>query len=149
EIINPDHDGRTITNIVVAGMGGSALAALLAKAWLGDEIDVPFEVVRDYRLPNYIGSSSLVIASSYSGNTEETIEALGQAHQAGAQVAIIASGGKLIDFGQSNDISLIKLPSGIQPRMAMIYNLRALVRLLVHFGLVKPGRFSEIELASA
>src|SRR5690606_4364539 len=76
-------------------------------------------------------------------------EALGQAHQVGAQVAIIASGGKLIDFGEANDISLIKLPSGIQPRMAMIYNLRALVRLLVHFGLVKPGRFSEIELASA
>src|SRR5213592_4850926 len=78
EICQPEHDSRIIKQIVVAGMGGSALAALLAKTWLGDDLAVPFEIIRDYNLPAYVDSSTLVIASSYSGNTEETLSALEQ-----------------------------------------------------------------------
>lgn len=73
------HDGRDIQNIVLAGMGGSALAALLVKSWLNTVLTVPFEIVRDYTLPQYVGTSTLVIASSCSGNTEETLDCLDQA----------------------------------------------------------------------
>ena len=84
DLQNADHDNRPIKNIVVAGMGGSALAALCVKSWLKSELTVPFEVVRTYDLPDYVGQDTLVIASSYSGNTEETLSCLDQAESKGA-----------------------------------------------------------------
>ena len=68
-----EHDGRCIEKIIVAGMGGSALAALIIKNWLESEIDKPIEVIRNYNLPSYANENTLVICSSYSGNTEETL----------------------------------------------------------------------------
>lgn len=144
DILQPDHDGRTITQVVVTGMGGSALAALLAKTWLRNDLSIPFEVVRDYDLPHYVSPSTLVIASSYSGNTEETISSLAQARARGAEVAIIASGGQLIDQAQKTGAVYVQLPGHLQPRMAVIYNLRALIALLAHFNLVSLQRFNDI-----
>ena len=147
EVCQPEHDGRTITRIVVAGMGGSALAALVVKSWLKSELPVPFEIVRDYQLPGYVDSSTLVIASSYSGNTEETLSCLNIAQERGAQIAIIASGGALIEQAKHHDITHVVLPGDFQPRMAVIYNLRALVALLNHFGQVPLHLFDEIAQA--
>lgn len=141
---HPEHDGRAITKVVVAGMGGSALAALLVKTWLEGEMTVPFEIVRGYDLPQYVDYGTLVIASSYSGNTEETLSCLGQARQKNAQVAIIASGGKLHEEAEKYQIANVVLPGGIQPRMAQIYGLRALVALLGHFSVIQFDRFAEI-----
>ncbi|MEO6109486.1 MAG: bifunctional phosphoglucose/phosphomannose isomerase [Candidatus Saccharimonadales bacterium] len=143
-----DHDGRDITSIVLTGMGGSALAALIAKVWLKDDLKVPFEIIRGYDLPEYIDEHTLVIASSYSGNTEETLSALEQAKQKGAQIGIIASGGQLIEHAEDQTIAhahatLEEIPSGLQPRMAMIYNLKALIALFENFGLVE-GKSQEI-----
>ena len=73
---NPEHDDREIRHIVFVGMGGSALSALFAKVWLDDYLTVPFEVVRGYDIPHYVGRNTLVIACSYSGNTEETLSFL-------------------------------------------------------------------------
>ena len=148
EVQNPDHDGREILQVVIAGMGGSALAALQVKSWLGSELEVPFEVIRTYNLPAYIGHNTLVIASSHSGNTEETIECLNEAQNRGAQVAIVTSGGKLEMAAQAQNIAYATIPAEIQPRMAVIYNLRALMKLLVHFGVVSVERFDEIARAS-
>jgi glucose/mannose-6-phosphate isomerase len=144
EVENPEQDGREITRVIVAGMGGSALAALLAKSWLKDELVVPFEVVRTYNLPAYVDYNTLVIASSYSGNTEETLSCLDEARAKSAQVAIIAAGGKLIQTAEGEKVAHVKLPSDLQPRMAVIYNLRALIATLAHFGVVNYERFAEI-----
>lgn len=144
----PDYEPREIKQVIVAGMGGSALAAGMVKTWLAQELAMPLEVVRSYRLPEYVGPETLVIASSYSGNTEETLEALAGARDRGAQVAIIASGGKLIDEATTHDIAYVQLPGGIQPRMAMIYNLRALVKLLVHFGVTTDEKYQAIAEAA-
>lgn len=144
DIKQPEHDGRVLSHIVVAGMGGSALAALLAKTWLRDELAVSLEIIRDYGLPAYIGSSTLVIASSYSGNTEETLSSLAQAQERGAQIAIVASGGALINHAQSTGSAYVQLPGHLQPRMAVIYNLRALIALFAHFGIVSYLSFDEI-----
>lgn len=144
EIVNGDHDDRQLTKIVVAGMGGSALAALLAKAWLEEKLPIPFEVVRQYELPAYVDASTLVIASSYSGNTEETIACLDQAVKSGAQIAVLAAGGKLIDQAVANEIAHIQIPPGMQPRMAMLLNLRALGALLVHFNVITAEMLAEI-----
>lgn len=144
EVQSPDHDGRQITRVVVAGMGGSALAALLAKSWLKQELTVPFEVVRSYTLPEYVDYNTLVIASSYSGNTEETLSCLEMARTKFAQVSTIASGGTLKDKAERDAIAHVDIPAGIQPRMAMIYQLRGLVALLAHFGVLSYDRFGEI-----
>lgn len=144
EIENPPTILGAIQNVVVAGMGGSGLAALQVKTWLKNEMTVPFEVVRDYTLPHYVNETTLVIASSYSGNTEETLSALQQAAAAGAAVAVVTSGGRLADIAATSQLPLVKLPSALQPRMAVIYNLRALVRLLVQFGVVEKRWFDEI-----
>lgn len=144
EVESPDHDGRQITRVVVAGMGGSALAALLVKSWLKSELTVPFEVVRSYDLPEYVDYNTLVIASSYSGNTEETLSCLEIARAKFAQVAVLSAGGKLNEKAETNAIAHVNVPPGIQPRMAMIYQLRGLVALLAHFGTLNYDRFGEI-----
>lgn len=144
EVINSENDGRPIYNIVIAGMGGSALAAVMAKTWLKSDLPEPFEIIRGYELPNYVDNDTLVIASSYSGNTEETIACLQQAINKNAQVAVISSGGKLAQIADQNSISHVVLPAGIQPRYGVIYNLRALIALLANFGIVSEKRFQEI-----
>lgn len=134
---HPDHDGRTISSVVIAGMGGSALAADLAKTWLGPQLKMPFEIVKNYDLPVYVNESTLVIASSYSGNTEETVSSLQQAKAAGAQVGIICSGGILHEQAEAHGIAAVYLPTGFQPRMGVLYNLRALIALLETFGVIE------------
>ena len=143
-IEHAEHDERTIENIVITGMGGSALAALVLKVWLKDDFTVPLDIVRSYNLPNYVGKHTLVIASSYSGNTEETLSALEEAEVRGAQIAIIASGGKLIDEANAKDIASVQMPSGVQPRMALIYNLRGIVELLIAFNILDVIRLDDL-----
>lgn len=142
-----DHDGRPITRIVVAGMGGSALAALLIKSWLSnDALRVPFEVVRGYQLPQYVEHNTLVIVSSCSGNTEETLACLDQARERGAQIAIMSSGGRLLHLAQELHIAHVVLPdrSMIEPRMSTIAQTRALTMLLFHFALLERSYYDEI-----
>lgn len=145
KVWSPEHDNREITSVVVTGMGGSALAALMVKVLLSNELKIPFEIVRGYDLPGYVNQNTLVIASSYSGNTEETLSALEQAEHREAQIGIIASGGKLIDAATTYNIAHVPLPSGVQPRMAMICNLRALFALLVNFSVVDKKWLTELE----
>ena len=144
------HDGRAIEKVVLAGMGGSALAALLVRAWLSDVLPVPFEVVREYHLPAYVDQNTLVIASSCSGNTEETLSCLDDAEAAGAQLAVLASGGKLLERAGAGDIAHIVLPdrSQIEPRMTTVAQMRALTRLLAHFGIIGDEYCQEIAAAS-
>ena len=143
-VVNGDHDGRHLTNVVVAGMGGSALAALLVKADLESILTMPFQVVREYDLPAYVNESTLVIVSSYSGNTEETLSCLDQARERGAQVAILAAGGKLVERATADSIAHVVIPAGLQPRMAVLFNLRALATILAHFGVVGNSMVEQI-----
>lgn len=131
-----------IRNIVLAGMGGSALAAGIAKDWL--DLPLPFEVVRSYSLPKYVGNQTLVIASSHSGNTEETLAALDQAVERGALIAIIASGGALLERAQADGLPYVQIVGDVQPRMALFSNLRALVTLLEAYGII-GGVLGELE----
>lgn len=127
--------GVKIRNIVVAGMGGSALAAELSKSWPG--YDVPFEICRNYDIPRYVSSNTLFIASSYSGNTEETLAALTQAEEQGANIAVIAAGGKLKEIAESKKYPFLQLPSDFQPRYAVLYNFKALLTILTEAKLME------------
>ncbi len=149
KINNGEHDGRQLTSVIVTGMGGSALAALLLKSWLKSQLKLPFEVVRGYDLPQYVNQNTLVIASSYSGNTEETLSGLAQAQARGAQVAILASGGSLVETAEAKEIAFVQIPSGLQPRMAVFYNLSGLVSLLAHFQVIPLETLNEIKSLGA
>jgi glucose/mannose-6-phosphate isomerase len=131
-----------IRNIVLAGMGGSALPAVIVRSWPGTL--VPFEIVRDYELPGYVNQHTLVISSSYSGNTEETLEALRAAESRGAQIAVITAGGKLADIAREKNYPTFTIPGGIQPRMCSFYFLKAFVQLLEPLGLINAGASQEL-----
>lgn len=119
---------QDINNIVFSGMGGSALYGLMFASWPG--VDIPYEVSRNYDIPRYVGGNTLFIASSYSGNTEETLSALAKAEENGAQIAVIAGGGKLLDIAQAKKYPYVILPKVSQPRFAALSGLNALVLLL-------------------
>ncbi len=119
---------RPVKNVVWAGMGGSSLPAVIIQSW--PRLNVPFETTRDYAIPAYVGPDTLFIASSYSGNTEETLEALTAAELAGAQIAVIAAGGKLVDRAHEHGYSLFQIPQGIQPRMATFYFVNAFLHIV-------------------
>jgi len=148
EIIDSKASKKVFTNIVVAGMGGSALAAELVKVLLEDTLEISFDVIREYDLPAYVNKSSLVIASSYSGNTEETLSCYKQAEQRGAALGVVAAGGKLAGLAEAEKVARVIIPSGIQPRMAMLYNLRALLLLLNDFGVVNNKLLNQVEGAA-
>lgn len=128
---------ETIRNVVLAGMGGSALPAVFLKSWPG--LTVPLEIVRDYSLPAYVGKDTLFISSSYSGNTEETLSALDEAEAKGAKIVVIAAGGKLADRARTKQHPLFTIPGGIQPRMSSFYFLAAFVSLLEPLGIIPAG----------
>ena len=141
------QDEVDVDNIVYAGMGGSALAALLSESW--PSYTKPFAVVRDYDIPAHVGPRTYFIAASYSGNTEETLTALEQAEAKGAQIAVIAHGGKLADIAKEKNYPLAILPEATQPRYAALCNLKALVVLLDQAGLLaQDDALSEIENAA-
>lgn len=131
-----------IDNVVVAGMGGSALAASMVVAWPGPK--VPFVVNRQYSIPGFVSDKTLFVASSYSGNTEETLAALKEAEDSGAQIFIITAGGKLDEIAHEKYYPMAKIPGGMQPRMAVWYNYRALLELLEKSGL-ETGLTDELE----
>lgn len=131
-----------IKNVVLAGMGGSALSALIVQSWPG--LAVPFEISRNYEIPAYVASNTLFIAYSYSGNTEETIAALSKAEEAGAQIIIIAAGGKLEEKANEKSYSFYKLPKVSQPRYAALMGVTALVELFVSAGLLASEKLDEL-----
>lgn len=144
EVINRSDSNEPIYNIVIAGMGGSALAASMLKTWLKLDLPEPLEVIKSYELPNYVDKDTLVIVSSYSGNTEEALSCLSKAQAKSARLAIIASGGELIKIANEQTVSHVVLPSGIQPRYGVISNLCGLLALLIDFKIVGQEKLDEV-----
>lgn len=132
---------RDIANIVVAGMGGSALGADFIRHLYKEELSVPLEICKDYTLPNYVGKNTLVILSSYSGGTEETLSCAKEAESKEAMIAVITSGGKLEQLAKEKNYSRYiinpKFNPSNQPRMATAYNIVAMMLMLKKVGLIR------------
>lgn len=137
---------KEVKNVIVGGMGGSALAASLFSSW--PKPSVPFEVVREYQLPKYADPSTLFIASSYSGNTEETLAVLEEAEQRDCQIVVIAAAGKLAERASDKGYPLYKIPEGFQPRMAVFYNFAALVQIFIQAKLIDKSASGELDFAA-
>ncbi|MGD6851469.1 MAG: bifunctional phosphoglucose/phosphomannose isomerase [Candidatus Bathyarchaeia archaeon] len=125
------------SNIIVAGMGGSAIGGDLLKDWTKDKLQIPIEVNREYQLPKYADEKTLVIASSYSGDTEETLSAFLDALRRGCMVFCITSGGALLEAAKKRKLPHLQVPSGMPPRAALPYMFVPTLVLLEKLGLVE------------
>ncbi|MEP6693690.1 MAG: bifunctional phosphoglucose/phosphomannose isomerase [Chloroflexota bacterium] len=126
-----------VRNITVTGMGGSAIGGDLAAALLAGELKVPMSVHRDYGLPAYVGRDSLVIASSYSGNTEESLSSFEEAQRRGARVLVLTTGGKIAELARAAKYPVITFSYTAQPRAALGYSLGLVLGALTKLGFVR------------
>ena len=123
-------DKEKISNVICVGMGGSAIAGDVIKDSLFERVKLPISVLRGYESPNYCDENSLVIACSYSGNTEETLSAIKEAKEKNAQVVVITSGGEIEKLAKENKWSLLKIPGKLPPRQAFGYLFFSILMLL-------------------
>lgn len=128
---------RSVENIVLCGLGGSAIGGDLLKSYLAAELSVPFTVNRHYVLPKFVAKDSLVIISSYSGNTEETTTGFKEAVKRRAKILCISSGGAVVKLAKKKGMRLITIPGGLPPRAALGYSFFPLLIALAKLGLIK------------
>jgi glucose/mannose-6-phosphate isomerase len=137
-------DSDQVQDILVLGMGGSGISGDVCRVLFDDRLALPLYVNRHYHLPAFVGSQTLVIAVSYSGNTEETLSGLAEAMEKGAQVIILSSGGRLGQIASSRVLDYIQIPSGLQPRASLGYLSLPLAVVFGRLGLVDDSD-AEIE----
>jgi glucose/mannose-6-phosphate isomerase len=126
-----------VKNIVVCGLGGSAIGGDLLKSYLAGEVKVPIIVNRHYTLPAFVGPDTLVIISSYSGNTEETNTAHREAIKRKARTLCISSNGITEQLARKTKAPFIKVPGGLPPRAAVGYSFFPLLLALIKLGFIK------------
>jgi glucose/mannose-6-phosphate isomerase len=129
-------DGSSIRNVVLTGLGGSAAGGDFVRALFDVEGLVPFTVNREYALPAWVGSETLVVATSYSGDTEETLSAYDDARRRGARLIAVSSGGELSRQARSDGVPLVTIPGGQPPRTAMGFMLVPVLVATSRLGLL-------------
>ncbi|MDD2431757.1 MAG: bifunctional phosphoglucose/phosphomannose isomerase [Bacillota bacterium] len=137
---NLPNETRDVNAIIFLGMGGSAIGGDCLRSVLSNELKIPMQVSREYHIPAYVNEKTLVIASSYSGNTEETISALHEAEKKNARILCITTGGKIADIANKNNYPLITIPGGISPRAALGYSFFPLLVALNRLGFIKDKK---------
>lgn len=133
-----------ISNVIISGLGGSAISADLIKNYLGDEIEVPTVVNRNYNLPKFASKHTLFIASSYSGNTEETISALKQAIELDCKIVCITTGGEVEAIAISKKLNCVKVQPGFQPRYSLGLSFFSLLKVFQELKLI-PDQTNIVE----
>ncbi|MGB9804800.1 SIS domain-containing protein, partial [Desulfofundulus sp.] len=131
--VSPMGDLR---QVVVTGLGGSAIGGDLLRVYAAQRLSVPVLVNRDYVLPDFVGPHTLVFAVSYSGNTEETLSAYARAREKGARVVVLTTGGKLGELARNDGVPVITVPGGIAPRAATGYLFIPTLAVLYRMGLL-------------
>lgn len=129
--------GRSFTDIVVSGMGGSAIGGELLRSYLRTELKIPMTIHRNYNLPEHVTGNSLVICSSYSGDTEETLSAYVKAKERGCSLLCISTNGKLAEQARADNFALVKIPTGMMPREALGYSFTPLLKIFSRLGLCR------------
>ncbi len=138
-----------IDKVFVTGLGGSGIGGDFVASFVRDTCPVPYIVSKSYQIPAWVGPHTLAIASSYSGNTEETLTALSGLLLSGAKVIIVSSGGKMIDIAKAEGLDYIQLPDDWpSPRACLGYSLVQQLVILSRFGLISNSLLDEIFLAA-
>ncbi len=128
-----------IRNVVISGLGGSGIGGTILANVLRDDVAMPIIVNKEYQIPAFVNENTLVIISSYSGNTEETLSALMQAFKKNAQIVCICSGGLIQEYADTNDIDYVLIDGGAPPRSAFGQSFVQLLYIMFHLGLLEDG----------
>lgn len=134
-------------NIVISGLGGSAIGGGIVKDYAYPLVNIPIYVNRNYFLPGYVNEHSLVIICSYSGNTEETVSALEDALMKNAKIVCITSGGAIAKIATEKKLNLLKLPTGYQPREAIGVSICNVLHVLAAVEVIGRSYLTEVKEA--
>ena len=108
--------------MLICGLGGSGIGGTIITDLITPKVKVPVCATKDYSIPNFVNEHTLVVASSYSGNTEETLFALEKCQTKGAEIACVTSGGRLAEIAHKKGYNFIQIPSGHPPRAMFGYS---------------------------
>lgn len=147
EITLPDTEIQVekVQNILFCGMGGSAIGGNLIQTYFSDELKIPMLVNRNYTIPGFVNEKSLVIMSSYSGNTEETLSAYNYASEVGAQIFGISSNGEITRRLKKSGAAVIAIPGGMQPRAALGFSFIPMASMFKKIGLINKNVEADIK----
>lgn len=134
----------TYEHVVVSGLGGSGIGGSIVQEFVSNQIRIPFIVNKDYFIPRFVSDKTLFIACSYSGNTEETLNAVKLAKKTGACIVCVCSGGELAAFARLHGLMLIEIPSGMPPRACLGYSLVQLLYILKYAKLIPASFESQV-----
>ena len=127
---------KEIRNVLICGLGGSGIGGTIVNDIVSPKARIPIAATKDYSIPNFVNEHTLVIANSYSGNTEETLYALEKCQAKGAEIAVITSGGKLKTIAEENNYNKIIIPGDQPPRAMFGYAFTELFFMLNHYGII-------------
>ncbi len=133
---------KEIRNVVISGLGGSGIGGTIVENLAKGVAKVPFTITKDYSIPQFVDEHTLFIASSYSGNTEETLEALELAHKKNAKIVCVTSGGKVQEFAEQNQLDYRIIPGGNPPRACLGYSFSQLINILISYQIF-PASYRE------
>ncbi len=136
-----------IRSIVICGMGGSGIGGKIVSQWIENDSKVPVLFTQDYTLPAFVNENTLVIGSSYSGNTEETLYAVEEAKKRNCHIIGICSGGKMESFCKTNGYDHVIVPGGNPPRTTLAFSLVQLTNIFAQLGFGKQEYLKELESA--
>lgn len=142
------RQGMRPANILITGLGGSGIGATIVKDLCEATSRLPIAINKGYSVPHWVGAETLMIASSYSGNTEETLEASQRGLEYGAMMAAITSGGQLKELCLDRGLNHIVIPSGNPPRSMLGYSFVQLFRLLSNYDVQTPDWSNDIAQAA-
>lgn len=135
---------NSIHNIIIAGMGGSAIGGDINNMLLKNDLSIPLYVSRNYNIPKWANKNTLVIVSSYSGETEETLSAFEDALSKECQIFGITTGGTLSKTLSNNNLDFILIPPGLQPRAALAYSFIPMLFFLLEIELIKIDLYNDL-----
>ena len=138
---------KEIRNVLICGLGGSGIGGTIVSDIISPKVDIPITATKDYSIPNFVNEHTLVIANSYSGNTEETLYALEKCQAKGAEIAVITSGGKLKTIAEENNYNKIIIPGNQPPRAMFGYAFTELFFILNHYGIIDDSFKSDFTKA--
>ena len=138
---------KVFDNVLICGLGGSGIGATIIVQVVADNAKLPILVNKDYKIPQFVNENTLVIACSYSGNTEETLEMITQAEQKNATIACVTSGGKLAALAIEKKYNHILIPGGHPPRAAFGLAFPSLFKLLNYYGIINSDYSNEFNKA--